>query len=143
MILPAGPAPTGYRELAALLRAQITSGELGPGQALPSERALRETYGLGKGAVRDAITMLRGEGLIVVRRGYGAVVREQIEWEEIVPEPDSVVETRMPSPQERKMLEQREGRPIPDGVPVWHVVGPQGDGDLYPGDRYRLRIPQE
>lgn len=132
MITPGGPQIDGYRELAALLRAQITDGTLQPGWALPSERTLRETHGLGKHTVRSALAMLRAEGLIVVRRGYGAVVREPVDREDLVLQPGDVAIPRMPSPDERERLG------LDDGIPVVHVLRPDGTGDIYPADRIRI-----
>lgn len=132
VITPGGPHVEGYRDLAALLRAQITAGELAPGWALPSERQLRETYGLGKHTIRSALAMLRAEGLIVVRRGYGAIVRESADREDLVLRPGDTAVSRMPSPDERERLG------LDDGVPVVHVLRPDGTGDLYPADRIRI-----
>ena len=64
-----------FRQLADLLRAQIESGELGPGEALPSELRLAQEYGISRTTVRQAIGQLRTEGLITVDRPRGTFVR--------------------------------------------------------------------
>ena len=66
-----------YRQIADRLRAAITSGELAPGSQLPSERMLIEQYGAARGTVRQAIALLRSEGLVQVEHGRGAFVRER------------------------------------------------------------------
>lgn len=134
MIVPGQPPVTGYKELAALIRRQIRDGELRPGQRLPSEVALRQTYDLSRWSVRQATAVLRNAGLIDYVKGWGMVVREPQPKEEIVIGRDWTVEVRMPEDDER------EQHDIPDGVPVMEVLDPQGVGDVYPGDRYRLRV---
>jgi len=64
-----------YKQIADHLRDQIAQGELAPGQALPSERVLMDTYGAARGTVRQAINVLKGEGLILVEHGRGSFVR--------------------------------------------------------------------
>jgi DNA-binding GntR family transcriptional regulator len=59
-----------YRQLAAILRAQITAGTL-TGR-LPSEKALGQTFGLAQGTVRKALAILRDEGLIETAHGWGS-----------------------------------------------------------------------
>lgn len=66
-----------YKQLADLLREQIVSGELAPGQDLPAQTALAAEYDLGRDAVQDALGVLRAEGLIVTERGRPAYVRER------------------------------------------------------------------
>lgn len=132
MIIPGGPRIDGHRDLADLIRQQITTGELPPGHALPSERQLRETYGLGKHAVRDALHLLRHEGLIDVRKGYGAVVRAQPDRHEVTLPAGARLTARMPTPAEREQLG------IGLGVPVLHVVNADGSGDLFPADRVTI-----
>ena len=61
---PDGPIPV-YRQLAALLRARIESGELPPGRAIPAEHRLRDEYGVGRDTVRRALQVLRDEHLVV------------------------------------------------------------------------------
>jgi hypothetical protein len=35
----------------------------------------------------------------------------------------------------------RQAADIPEGVPVFWVIGPDGAGDIYPADRWQLRWP--
>lgn len=63
-----------YEQLAALLRAGIASGEIGP--RLPSLTALTEETGLSIGTVRRAMGILKKEGLIYVVPARGAFVAE-------------------------------------------------------------------
>jgi len=60
-----------YKQVAAILRDQITSGELRALDPLPSETALAQTYGVGRDTVRHALAVLRDEGLVftVAQRG--------------------------------------------------------------------------
>jgi DNA-binding GntR family transcriptional regulator len=57
--------------MAAWLRSRITSGELAPGQVLPSEKDLMDTFGVARTTARRAMAMLRAEGLAetVAQRG--------------------------------------------------------------------------
>ncbi len=66
-----------YRQIADRLRSAIMQGELGEGAQLPSERALMDTYGAARGTVRQAIAVLRAEGLVEVEQGRGAFVRRR------------------------------------------------------------------
>lgn len=68
--------PTGYREIAATLRAAIERGDYPPGALLPSEPQLAQRYGVTRPVVNRAVLMLRNEGLVRVERGVGTRVRE-------------------------------------------------------------------
>jgi len=63
-----------HEQLAAILRTQIDKGELQPGQRLPSELALQQTYDVSRGTVRHALKVLRDEGKIVTYLGRGSFV---------------------------------------------------------------------
>ena len=65
-----------YEEVAARIRGLIASGELGPGQALPSERKLAEQFEVGRAVIREAIRQLEVSGLVESRHGGGNYVRE-------------------------------------------------------------------
>ena len=66
-----------YRQIADSLRHKIRSGEYGPGQQLPSERELVEAYRASRVTVRQAIAVLRTEGLIEAHHGRGLFVRNR------------------------------------------------------------------
>lgn len=53
------------------LKAKILSGEILPGDKLPSENELSRYYGLSRQTVRKAIDILRGEGYIYAEHGRG------------------------------------------------------------------------
>jgi len=66
--------PVYQRELDDL-RNQITSGQLAPGDALPSEEELAQHYDISRSSVRGAIRALRDSGLVEVHRPRGTFVR--------------------------------------------------------------------
>lgn len=65
------------RQIADELREQIVSGELEPGQPLPSESALVSAYGTSPTTARQAVRLLKEEGLVVSERGRGVFVKKQ------------------------------------------------------------------
>jgi GntR family transcriptional regulator len=60
-----------YLTIADDLRGQMTDGELAAGRLLPSEADLSAAYEASRVTVRKALEVLRGEGLIDSRQGYG------------------------------------------------------------------------
>jgi GntR family transcriptional regulator len=60
-----------YRAIADELRGRVESGELGAGRLLPSESELSGAYGVSRVTVRKALDLLRDEGLIDARQGFG------------------------------------------------------------------------
>jgi GntR family transcriptional regulator len=63
-----------YDQVADAIRGEIAAGNPPAGGALPSEKKLAARYGVGRNTVRDAIAMLRAEGLIDGRQGYASRV---------------------------------------------------------------------
>lgn len=51
------------------LRELLRSGELKPGDALPSERDLMERFGVGRPAIREALQSLHRTGLVAITQG--------------------------------------------------------------------------
>jgi GntR family transcriptional regulator len=66
-----------YRQIADDLRAQIIDGTLPPGAQLPTEAELTDGYNVARATVRQALTILVNEGLVVARRPRGHFVRER------------------------------------------------------------------
>lgn len=56
------------------LKAMITTGELKPGDQMPSERELMERFGVGRPAIREAMQALNGMGLLAISHGERAKV---------------------------------------------------------------------
>src|SRR5262249_45185423 len=61
-------------EVVERLSAEIRNGRLEPGSRLPTEQALMTGLGVSRTVVREAISALRSEGLVVTRQGSGAFV---------------------------------------------------------------------
>lgn len=69
-------SPPAYLRIAADIRARVATGELQPGDKIPSTKELASQYGINVTSVRSAIVMLQSEGLIERRRGSGTYVRQ-------------------------------------------------------------------
>jgi GntR family transcriptional regulator len=59
------------------IREKIEAGELPPGEKLPTYKALARQYGCSEAPVRQAVTLLRNQGLVVSRQGKGTYVRDR------------------------------------------------------------------
>jgi GntR family transcriptional repressor for pyruvate dehydrogenase complex len=68
-----------HEHVAEQLRDSIFAGRFAPGQRLPAERELAAEFRVNRTSIREAIKVLEGLGLVVVRQGDGAIVRERIE----------------------------------------------------------------
>ena len=66
-----------YRQIADELRAQLVAGRYPPGGLLPSEAHLGSSFDVSRVTVRRALEMLRDEGLLDVRQGFGWFVAQE------------------------------------------------------------------
>jgi GntR family transcriptional regulator len=71
------PATAKWVWLADRIREQIASGELPPGAKLPSMTEFREQYSVSQMVVRNAIIVLKAEGLIYGVPGVGVYVADK------------------------------------------------------------------
>jgi GntR family transcriptional regulator len=85
------------------LRRRITSGELKPGDRLPSETELADAFSTTRATVQRALQQLVFEGLIVRKSGSGSFVADP-------PSVASVIDTRMPHAFEDQVA--AHGRPV-------------------------------
>lgn len=60
-----------YRAIADELRGRVVAGEFGAGRLLPSESELSSSFRVSRVTVRKALELLRDEGLIDARQGFG------------------------------------------------------------------------
>ena len=65
-----------YAQIAEQLLGQIGSRRLKPGDALPPERELTETFGVGRSSIREALRMLESQGVIRGANGGAFVVAD-------------------------------------------------------------------
>lgn len=65
-----------YTQIAEGLLDRIESGELAPGDRLPSERDLSEQLGVNRMTLRRALRILEIQGLLVRRQGDGTYIAE-------------------------------------------------------------------
>lgn len=72
---PRSPTPL-YAQVAARLRLAIASGELRPGDALPSVRQLAARLRINPATVVQAYRDLEAEGFVEMRQGAGTFVRD-------------------------------------------------------------------
>ena len=64
-----------HHQIADSIRERIASGDLQPGDAIPTVEELRTQWQCSPGTARSAVAVLRGEGLITQGRGRAARVR--------------------------------------------------------------------
>ena len=70
--------PKLSESVVAAIRKQLQAGEIQPGQKLPTEGQLTETFGVSRTVVREALAKLASEGLVEPRQGAGVFVIEHI-----------------------------------------------------------------
>ncbi|WP_446216176.1 winged helix-turn-helix domain-containing protein [Micromonospora sp. IBHARD004] len=73
------PAKAKWAQLADHIREQIASGELAPGDKLPSTAQLKDEHGVSAGVVRQAILVLQMQGVVEGVHGVGVFVAERAE----------------------------------------------------------------
>lgn len=69
------PSEPAYRRVANDLRTEILTGRYVAGEKLPSYLQLAQRFGVSLGIVREAVGILRGEGLVEPQQGAGVFVR--------------------------------------------------------------------
>ena len=74
-IAPAQPARLPPSDVLTRIRGLIEQGQILPGSKLPPERALAAELGAGRPALREAIKVLNGLGVLESRRGSGTFVK--------------------------------------------------------------------
>jgi GntR family transcriptional regulator len=86
----AGPVTAGagvplHRQLFLVLHDEIARGALAPGDALPTEQALCDQFGVSRITVRRALADLAERGYIERRQGVGSFVRQRDRSDELPP----------------------------------------------------------
>lgn len=71
------PVKPKWEQLADLIRGQIESGDLAPGDKLPSTVQLRQEHGVSATVVRQAILVLQTQGWVQGVHGLGVFVADR------------------------------------------------------------------
>jgi DNA-binding GntR family transcriptional regulator len=71
------PITPFYQRIADEIRERIKSGDLRPGDKLPSTSELCTRYGVSTQVIRSVMLTLRAEGLVEGHQGRGVYVRDQ------------------------------------------------------------------
>jgi DNA-binding FadR family transcriptional regulator len=87
---PLGPAKNRTGEVVERLVAEIDSGRLAPGARLPTEQELTAALGVSRTVVREAVAVLRAEGLVETRQGVGAFVVRDVQRRPFRIDPDGL-----------------------------------------------------
>jgi DNA-binding GntR family transcriptional regulator len=66
-----------YLQVADYLRGSIESGKLSPGDQLPPETKLAQSFHVSRHTIREALRYLKARGYIESRPGKGSVVRDR------------------------------------------------------------------
>jgi DNA-binding GntR family transcriptional regulator len=74
MSVDRGSVVPPWRQLAAILRERIESGEFPPGSRIPSIVSLSQEYQLAGITVRKALAALKEEGILETASGWGTYV---------------------------------------------------------------------
>ena len=69
-----GRVPQLPSRIASRILQEIVEERLKPGDRLPTEQALADSFGVSRNVVREAISRLRSDGIIQSRQGVGAFV---------------------------------------------------------------------
>ena len=69
-------APLLAEKLADQIRQELANGSSKPGDRLPTEREMSDSYGVSRAIVREAMGRLKQDGIVVTRQGSGAFVAD-------------------------------------------------------------------
>src|SRR5215471_10234377 len=102
-----------YRQVYEHIRTAIRSGQLRPGDRLPSTRSLAELFGTARGTMDAAYAILAGEGYLVARGAAGTVVSAQLDSRAIA---GAATPQRVSTPAPRPAIQAP--RPFQMGLPA-------------------------
>lgn len=73
------PGQSRYGTLALALRDRILQGEWAPGDVIPAESTLAQSYGVALGTIRQALSLLVEDGVLQRRHGKGTFVTKGVD----------------------------------------------------------------
>ena len=73
------PGQSRYGKLASAMRERILQGEWAPGEVIPAESTLAQSYGVALGTIRQALALLVEDGVLQRRHGKGTFVTKGVD----------------------------------------------------------------
>lgn len=68
-----------HEEIVSVIQRKIISGTIAPGEKLPTERELAETFNVNRATVREALRKLENDDLVEIRHGNGLYAKNYLE----------------------------------------------------------------
>ncbi|MET7639788.1 TetR/AcrR family transcriptional regulator C-terminal domain-containing protein [Streptomyces sp. NPDC005438] len=131
-----------YRVIAAEIRSRIASGELRPGDRVPSIRAISQRWGVAIATATKVTAVLRAEGLVEARVGSGTVVSPRAGGERTSPAHRTATGARAAGPPDQEALRPHVLRTAveladTEGLPALTMRRLAAELDLGPMSLYR------
>lgn len=131
---PAMPARLPASDVLGRIRERIEQGQFAPGSRLPPERALAAEFGVGRPALREAIKVLSGLGILESRRGSGTYVKPAL------PAPDRPPLLGEAAPATFSMMDLLEVRKILEPRAAWLAATRASESQLRQIESARRRL---
>lgn len=153
MQVSAGALPI-YHRIAAVLRDEIVTGRLPPGERLSTIKDMAERYRVAPDTVRQALQLLRDDGLVRSRQGSGTFVADEpplpkskviaLDWPEFMREIRGNTARVLETDEREPVLWPQEGRPAPGYHRMLRVHSdpdgtPYGLAEIFLDRRYYVR----
>ena len=63
-----------YDEVVSQVKEEIKKGNLKSGEKLPSEQEMAKMFNVSRSTIREALTILRVEGIVETKKGVGTII---------------------------------------------------------------------
>jgi GntR family transcriptional regulator len=79
------PGLAAYQRVVEAIKADIRAGTLKPGDRLPGNRSLAESYSVSLGTAQKALRVLQGEGWLIAQPAVGVFVNDVSDHQQVTP----------------------------------------------------------
>ncbi len=101
-----------YYQIVELLRQKIEQGELTPGEKLPTEMELSKSFGVSRVTLRQALSILKADGLLDRKHGNGTFVAKSPTGPEKI-KLTGIIEQNLSGEQVHRLISMEDMPPLP------------------------------
>ncbi len=101
-----------YYQIVKLLRRKIEQGELIPGEKLPAEMELSKSFGVSRVTLRQALSILKADGLLDTKHGNGTFVVKSLTGPEKI-KLTGIIEQNLSGKQAHRLISVEDMPPPP------------------------------